>query len=121
VDRAPIDRAGVGARGEDVAWELYRSRGYRLLDRNWRCSLGELDLVLRRGDLTVFCEVKARRGARLGAGWEAVTARKRAKLRALALAYLLASGRDVDACRFDVASVAVLGDSVQVELFEDAF
>ena len=111
----------MGTRGEDAAWEVYRTRGFRLLHRNWRCAIGELDLVVRRGHLTVFCEVKTRRGADIGAGWEAVTPRKQAKLRSLALAYLQSCGAGAGPCRFDVASVAVRRGSVQVELFEDAF
>ena len=65
-----------GGTGEDAALAVYVRRGYRLVARNWRCKLGELDLVLVRGDTLVFCEVKARRGsaidrARSGSTWRA--------------------------------------------------
>ncbi|MBI3647324.1 MAG: YraN family protein [Actinobacteria bacterium] len=115
-------RGAIGAAGEDAAARLYESRGFRILARNWRCRLGELDLVLARGDLLVVCEVKTRRGASFGGGYEAVTPRKRAKVRALAEVFLLASGARPGSVRFDVASVdARSGSRAAVELFEDAF
>ena len=83
-------RADVGRRGELAAEARYVARGYRVVARNWRCRLGELDLVLARGASLVFCEVKTRRGSRFGGGFEAVDVRKRQKLRALAEVYLLA-------------------------------
>ena len=119
-------RSVLGARGEQAALDLYRRRGFTLVARNWRCSIGEVDLVLRRRDLLVFCEVKTRSGSRHGGGFEAVDARKRRKLRALAEVFLLTHGGGTSSVRFDVASVAVLGGAsrggdARVELFEDAF
>jgi putative endonuclease len=114
-------RASTGMAGEDAAADRYVARGYRLVARNWRCRLGEIDLVVERDGVLVVCEVKSRRGDGFGGGHEAVTGRKRAKLRALGEAFLLATGhRPVDV-RFDVASVRVRGDHYDVELFEDAF
>ena len=69
----------------------------------------------------MFCEVKSRRGAAFGGGYEAVTWRKQAKLRALAEAFLQAHGSRPHAIRFDVASVAVLSGRPSVEVFEEAF
>lgn len=115
-------RIATGRLGEDAAERWYAGRGYRLLARNWRCRLGELDLVLARGDTMVVCEVKARRGSRYGGGWEAVHARKRAKIRSLTEAFLLARDLRPRSVRFDVASVAVGADaSVRLHVFQDAF
>ena len=123
-------RQDLGDAGEDAAWRVYQRRGFVLVARNWRCRVGELDLVVGRGGLLVFCEVKTRRrGALYGRGWEAVTSRKQAKLRAVAEAFLLATRASAEGVRFDVASVCVgstpgpgrASDSVEVELFEDAF
>ena len=77
-------------------------------------------MVERRGVL-VFCEVKSRRGSAYGGGFEAVTWRKQAKLRALAELFLQTRGSRPLSVRFDVASVAVRGRTSAVELFEDAF
>jgi putative endonuclease len=116
------DRGHVGASGEDEALAEYRKRGYRLLARNWRCSLGELDLVLIREDLVVFCEVKTRRGASLGGPYDAVTWKKQRKLRQLAEAFLRVTRLDPSAVRFDVASVmATERGAPPVHLFESAF
>jgi putative endonuclease len=111
----------IGSRGEDAAADAYRRRGYRVLARNWRCGLGELDLVVERRGVLVFCEVKSRRPSVFGSGYQAVTWKKRAKLRALAEAFLQTSGSHPQAIRFDVASVAVQSARSTVEVFEDAF
>lgn len=116
------DRADVGISGEVEALAEYRRRGYRLLARNWRCSVGELDLVLIRDQLMVFCEVKTRRGAAFGGPHEAVTWQKQRKLRQLAEAFLRAMRLDPTAVRFDVASVMTTDKgSPSIHLFEDAF
>ncbi len=116
------DRSHVGTAGEGEALAEYRRRGYRLLVRNWRCALGEIDLVLMHGDLIVFCEVKTRRGIAFGGPHEAVTWKKQRKLRQLGEAFLAASRLDPCAVRFDVASVVKTGTGTPtVHLFEDAF
>ncbi len=115
-------RPTTGRIGEDAAELLYVRRGYRVVARNWRCRIGELDLVLRRGDVLVFCEVKTRRGSRFGGGFEAVDRRKQQKVRALAQTFLLQMRAGSPAVRFDVASVFVHPNgSASVQLFEDAF
>jgi putative endonuclease len=118
------ERLTTGVVGEDATADSYRRRGYQVMVRNWRCSIGEIDLVLTRGDTLVFCEVKSRRGSGFGGGYEAVTARKRQKLRALAQTFLVVHGLNPRAIRFDVASVVVGSGpsaSTQVEVFQDAF
>ena len=120
-------RSDLGRRGEDAALLRYRHAGYRLVARNWRCRLGEIDLVLARGATLVVCEVKARRDSGLAGPFEAVGARKQEKLRRLAQAFLLSEARSSAAggvmdLRFDVASVTVGPDAhVSVHVFEDAF
>jgi len=113
--------ADVGSRGERAALEVYLRRGYRLIARNWRSRIGELDLVLARDGIVVFCEVKARRGSRLGGPFEAVGPAKQRKLRALAEAFLLAHRLAAEGVRFDVASVVVSSAGPRVHVFEDAF
>jgi putative endonuclease len=115
-------RPGTGHSGEAATEGLYVGRGFRVVARNWRCRIGELDLVVQRGDLLVICEVKTRRGARFGAGFDAVDARKRRKLRAVGEAFLQQTRVRPMAVRFDVASVRLrLDGSAVVDLFEDAF
>ena len=85
-------RKRLGDAGERLAAAWLEERGYRVLARNWRCPYGELDLVAEREGELVFVEVKTRRGDRLGAPEEAVTAAKRRHLVASAAAYLDAEG-----------------------------
>jgi putative endonuclease len=112
----------LGSEGETAALQAYLRAGYGLVARNWRCPIGEMDLVLARGTELVFCEVKTRRGAGLGAPFEAVTSKKQRKLRAVAQAFLTSWETDPEAVRFDVASVTVdARGNTSVHLFEQAF
>jgi putative endonuclease len=117
----------VGRAGEDLAVAWYLEHGYEVVDRNWSCREGELDVVARRGTLHVFCEVKARSSATFGLPSEAVGPLKRARVRRLAAMWFaqrpggrpeVATGRvHGGPVRFDVASV--LGGVV--EITEGAF
>ena len=92
--------AGLGAYGERVAAQRLVDEGMVLVDRNWRCERGEIDLVLRDGDVLVFCEVKTRTSAAYGHPLEAVSPAKGERLRQLAAvlgrAARRASGRHPD-------------------------
>ncbi|HYZ13752.1 MAG TPA: YraN family protein [Actinomycetota bacterium] len=107
--------------GEEAAARVYERRGYRGIARNWRCAIGELDLVVHRGGTLVFCEVKTRTGMAFGGGYEAVTWAKRRKLRQLADAFMQSFRFQAVQTRFDVASVWLGPRGPDVEIFEDAF
>jgi putative endonuclease len=111
-------RRELGAQGEDKVAAWYQAAGYEVVARNWRCRAGELDLILRRGPMYVFCEVKTRTSAAFGAPQEAVTRKKQLRLRSLAVQWLQTATppRAAD-LRFDVASV--VGD--EIEVIEGAF
>jgi putative endonuclease len=100
-------RARLGAAGERLAAQLLERQGYRILERNWRCRYGELDLVAADGPELVFVEVKTRRGARLGSPEEAITGAKRRRLIAAAQTYLAERGDEQHPYRFDVVAVAL--------------
>ena len=102
------DRQVLGRTGEDLAVAAYAALGYACVERRWRVGVGELDLVLRRDRVLVFCEVKTRRGSGWGRPEEAVTRRRLARLRTVARRYLAERPpRGVDVFRFDVAAVEV--------------
>jgi putative endonuclease len=114
----PNDARALGAHGENLAARWYAERGYEVLARNWRCPSGELDLVLGRPGLVVFCEVKARTTAGFGTGSEAVTPAKQARIRRLAAAWLAAEAHHPAEIRFDVVAVS---RGVDVTVVEAAF
>lgn len=95
----------VGRYGEDVAARHLVELGYQLLHRNWRCELGEIDIVARDGDCLVVCEVKTRRSTSFGHPAEAVTAQKAARLRRLAARWLQETGLRPPQVRIDVVAV----------------
>ena len=118
-----LGKRAAGRFGEDLAARWYEERGFEVVARNWRCALGELDVVVRKGGLVVFCEVKARSADRYGLPAEAVGPRKQLRARRLAAAWFAAEqarGRAAargGPVRFDVASVL----SGKMEVIEDAF
>ncbi|HEX4775161.1 MAG TPA: YraN family protein [Acidimicrobiia bacterium] len=120
--RRPDPRRTLGARGEALVADWYVEHGYTVLDRNWRCRDGELDLVLERDSVIVFCEVKTRSSDRFGAPVEAITRVKQRRLRVLAAKWLderRPSRRDL---RFDVASVMRTRDGrITLDVLEGAF
>jgi putative endonuclease len=95
----------VGRYGEDVAARHLLEAGFDVLARNWRCSAGEIDIVARDGDVVVICEVKTRSSLTYGLPAEAVTAKKAARLRELALWWLREHPAGGSPVRFDVVSV----------------
>ncbi len=95
----------VGAYGERVALAHLVEQGMVMLDRNWRCRTGEIDIILRDGSDLVFCEVKTRRSDRFGTPAEAVDPRKVRRLRRLAAQWLAQAGLRAPTVRFDVVSV----------------
>jgi putative endonuclease len=103
----PDHRAELGSYGERVAVRALTDAGLSVLDRNWRCRDGELDVVARDGDALVFCEVKTRTGTGFGHPAEAVTPAKRRRLRLLARAWLAAHDHHAPDLRFDVVGVHV--------------
>ncbi len=115
------DRSTIGRTCEDAASAAYWGRGFRILARNWRCSIGEIDVIAERDGLLVFCEVKTRRGSGFGGGHDALTWTKQRKLRQLAEVFIAAYGPAHRSIRFDVASVHMGVRDTSVELFEDAF
>ena len=114
-------RRSLGDVGERLAEDLYRKLGFSILDRNWRSSAGELDLVVARRDLLVFCEVKTRRSDFFGLPAEAVGYHKQVRLRRLAAAWMNEHRPGGVRVRFDVVSVIVGESGPEVTHLPDAF
>ena len=112
-----MGRAEVWHVGEELAAAHLERLGWRILDRNWRCPAGELDIVaLEPGPepVVVFCEVKCRSGLGFGPPLEAITARKVAKLREVALHWLRAQPGAVPHIRFDGVGVLLARNAAPV-------
>jgi len=117
-----MNRKALGTEGEKMAVAYLTARGYRIRERNFRCRLGEIDLVAEEGRTLVFIEVKTRRSRRFGLPKEAVTLTKQARLRRIAEYYLLTHGGGDRPCRFDVLGVAIGPDGrAHMELIRGAF
>ena len=111
-----------GQAGESAAEEYLRRKGYRILGRNLRSSLGELDLVAEDGQVLVFVEVKARRTDAFGGAIHAVHHRKQEKLIQLAAQYLARHHIKNRLCRFDVVLLQGLNAAApQIEHIQNAF
>ncbi len=95
----------LGRYGEDVAVGHLEDDGYVVLDRNWRCEIGEIDIVAREGDVLVVCEVKTRSSLRHGSPFEAITERKLHRLERLGMAWMRAHGARPRSMRIDIVSV----------------
>ena len=113
----------LGNRGERKAARFLRKQGYRILARQYKNRIGEIDLIARDGEFTVFVEVKTRQSAAAGLPVEAVDSHKQRKLTQTALAYLKRRGMLETRCRFDVVSIIWPKDSKVPEIthYKNAF
>lgn len=109
-----------GRGAEDLACHYLQQKKLKLLERNFRCATGEIDLIMRDGDTVVFVEVRARRNEKYGRGADTVDRRKQAKLAATA-ALWLQSQKYNGACRFDVVSVSLATQPPQLDWIANAF
>lgn len=100
VEMAANARAQRGQRAESQALAYLESQGLLCVARNWRCPLGELDIVMRDGDVVVFVEVRARATRRFGGAAESITPTKQRRLERAAAWYLQALD-GIPPCRFD--------------------
>jgi putative endonuclease len=111
----------IGGHGECLAARYAVAQGMAVIDRNWRCPTGELDMVLRDGRVLVFCEVKARRTLQYGDPVEAVVPAKVRRIRRLAVQWLESTHSPPRVVRFDVISIVYRGDVARVAHLRQAF
>jgi putative endonuclease len=111
----------TGKTGEDAAAAYLADAGFRIIERNYRCSFGEIDIVAEDGDTLVFVEVKSRRSEAYGDPLLAVDCRKQKKISRLSLQYLAAKHLHHRPVRFDVVAVMLLPAGNRIELIRNAF
>lgn len=112
-----MDKDEVWHRGEQLAVSHLLGKGWTILERNWRCAAGEIDIVALepgREPTVVFCEVKCRTGLSFGTPLEAITHTKLAKLRELSLHWLRAQQRPVSSYRIDAIGVLLTNDGPKI-------
>ncbi len=112
----------LGSEGEILALGYLQDKGLKLMAKNYRCRLGELDLVMRNKEQVVFVEVRTKSSAAFGTGLESITLKKRTKLKLVAQQFLAHYGLQGADLRFDIVSVCKppFGPSV-LEHVEGAF
>ncbi len=117
-----FDRQDLGRKAEEYAACYLLNKGYQILQRNFECRLGEIDIVAQEGEQIVFIEVRCRRSAKFGHPLETITLQKQRRLRNIAQFYLMVKNKDVPA-RFDVVSVLLpaQGQHKVLEHIVDAF
>jgi putative endonuclease len=108
---------GAGVRAEDLCADLLRASGLRILERNWRCRHGEIDLIAEERGTLVFAEVRMRSGGNFGGAAESITQAKRHRLIAAARLYL--TRKPESSCRFDVFLVGA--EPSRIEWIRNAF
>ena len=116
-----LRRRCLGRTGEDLVAAYLTERGYRVIERNHRSRLGELDLVAAEGDVLVFVEVKSSAAASRFNPKYALTPRKQRQLSLLALAYIKAHYARPIRARFDVVTVRQTDERPQIDLIRNAF
>ena len=114
-------RSRLGQEGEEIACRLLKKKGYKIIERNYKSFLGEIDIIARDGRTLTFVEVKTRKTPDLGTAKGAVGPRKQRKLSMVALDYLNRRALSDQSARFDVVAVIIHGGEEQVELVRNAF
>ncbi|MBI5739541.1 MAG: YraN family protein [Nitrospirae bacterium] len=110
----------LGQKGEGIALSFLKTRGYAIIERNYKTPLGEIDIIARDNETLVFVEVKTRESIEFGLPFESVDRRKRRKIAGVALSYLKRFD-ELPMCRFDVLSIYYRNGNPEFELIQDAF
>ena len=106
-----LKRKEVGAIGEKLAVDFLKKRGYKILQRNYRCREGEIDIIAQKDEFLVFVEVRTKKNPAFGTPEESVTLSKREKLISLANAYIQAYNKPPQSWRIDVVAVELTPDN----------
>jgi len=117
----PISKITLGKTGEEKAVEYLISKGYEILHRNFRCKLGEIDIVAReiKGRSIVFFEVKTRRNCAFGLPCESITASKLQKIKKITRVYLMMNGLKDENLRIDVIEILIIDGKSYIRHLEN--
>lgn len=110
----------LGEKGEKLAIKFLKKQGYKLIKRNYKTRIGEIDIIAKDRETLVFIEVKTRESIEYGLPFEAVNRAKKKKIANVALLYLK-KVKEIPPCRFDIVSIYYEQDKPKFELIKDAF
>jgi len=114
-------RQQTGKAGEKTAVRYLKKKGFKILEQNFTCSLGEIDIIAKDRKNTVFVEVKSRRSLSYGSARMAITAKKQRKISMTALYYLKINRQLDQSARFDVVTVLSTGEEKMIDHIQNAF
>lgn len=104
--KSPLDRKELGRRGEELACRYLKQQGYLILETNWSCRYGEIDVIARQGDAFIFIEVRVKKqNSMYGTAQESVNWKKQQQVRKTAIHYLHQHHRHDQPVRFDVFAI----------------
>lgn len=116
-----MEKKELGKRGEEIALQFLKKKGYRILQKNYVCKLGEIDLIAQEKDTLTFVEVKTRRSTTFGPPQMAVDQKKQEQLSKAALHFLKERRLEEAKARFDVVAILLSPKGAEIELIRNAF
>jgi len=115
------EKKELGKQGEEMAVRYLKKKGYRIVERNYVCKMGEMDIIAREKDTLVFVEVKTRTSMAFGPPQLAVNSTKQMQLSKVALYFLKEKQLEDVKARFDVVAILLRAKGEEIELIKDAF
>jgi putative endonuclease len=116
-----MQKKELGRKGEDLALRFLKKKGYRIIEKNYVCKMGEMDIIAKEKDTLAFVEVKTRTSTTFGPPQLAVNPRKQIQLSKVALYFLKEKGIEDIKARFDVVAILLGPKGEEIELIQDAF
>jgi putative endonuclease len=116
-----MQKKELGKKGEEVALQFLKKRGYRIIEKNYVCKMGEMDIIAKEKDTLVFIEVKTRTSMAFGPPQLAVNLSKQRQLSKVALNFLKDKKLEDAKARFDVVAILLGQNKEEIELIKDAF
>lgn len=116
-----LQRQQIGKAGEKTAVRYLKKKGFKILEQNFTCPVGEIDIIVKDKKRLVFVEVKSRRSLSYGSARLAITAKKQRKISMAALYYLKANHLLDQRARFDVVTVLSTGEEQTIDHIQNAF
>ena len=116
-----MQKKELGKKGEEIAIRFLKKKGYRILEKNYVCKMGEMDIIAREKDTLAFIEVKTRTSTTFGPPQLAVNLTKQMQLSKVALYFLKEKKLEDVKARFDVVAILLRPTGEEIELIKDAF